>query len=130
MMYNKRVESCFFTPHHVGVLDTQQPRTVHHREGELRFGNLIDFYLLCDAKGTILKARFKAYGNPFLLAASEWLCQQLEGSPIAEHPCIDYERLINEFAIPETHHSAALQIEEGYQKLVLMMQRKLNGENK
>lgn len=128
MIYNERVESCFFTPKHVGVLDKTAARTVHHRTGEHGRGDFVDLYLKCDKQGTILQACFKAFGNPYLVAAAEWLCQQLEDSQIDEHPCIHYERIIDEFAIPKAHFSVALQIEAGYQKLVLTMQKKLKEE--
>ena len=36
---------------------------------------------LAAADGRIVAARFAAYGCPWLLAACDWLCERLEGSP-------------------------------------------------
>lgn len=121
MMYNERVEQYFFAPNHVGILDKTAPFTAHYRGGELGRGDVFDFYLLCDAVGLIKKARFQAYGNPFFIAAAEWTCQQLEGSFIADHPRFNYRLLIQRLALPKTRYPVAIQIEEGYNKLVKRM---------
>lgn len=128
MMYNELVESCFFAPNHVGTLDLSQPLTAHYRGGEVGQGDVFDFYLRCDEQGLILKARFKAYGNPYLVAAAEWFCQQLEDSLIDEHPRFNYSWLVQELAIPKNRYPVALQIEDGYRTLVMMMKKKLKGE--
>ncbi len=125
MMYNKLVERCFFSPKHVGILDLTHVLSVFYRGGEVGRGDVFDFYLLCDEKGVVLKASFKAYGNPYLIAAAEWLCQQLEGSQINEHPRFNYACLLQEFGIPKTRYPVALQIEDGYKELVHLMKEKL-----
>lgn len=125
MIYNKLVESCFFMPKHVGVLDLTQKLCAYYRGGMPGRGDVFDFYLLCNEEGLILKARFKAYGNPYLIAAAEWLCQQLEGSSIKEHPRYDYAYLLNELDIPKLRYPVALQIEDGYRELVQIMKEKL-----
>lgn len=128
MMYNELVESYFFAPKHVGTLDVAQALTVCYRGGEVGRGDRVDFYLHCDNKGLILKACFKASGNPYLIAAAECFCRQLEGSLIEKHPNFNYAWLVQELAIPKTRYSVALQIEDWYRDLVLMMKAKLEGE--
>lgn len=125
MIYNELVETCFFEPKHVGTLDLDQSLAGFYRGGEAGRGDVFDFYLLCDKKGGILKARFKAYGNPYLIAAAEWLCRQLEGSQISEHPQFDYAFLVEKLAIPKVRYPVALQIEDGYRDLVQIMKKKL-----
>jgi nitrogen fixation protein NifU and related proteins len=125
MMYNELVESYFFAPNHVGIVDLSQPLSLHYSEGVAGRGDVFDFYLLCNSHGFVLQARFKAYGNPYLIAAAEWLCRQLEGSLINEHPRFNYSCLVQDLAIPKTRYSVALQIEDGYREIVTMMQKKL-----
>ena len=128
MMYNEVVESCFFAPQHVGILDLSQPLTAHFRGGEVGRGDVFDVYLLSNKQGLIIKARFKAYGNPYLIAAAEWLCRQLEGSFVYEHPRFKYTELVQELAIPKTRYPVALQIEDGYRELVTKLETALKGE--
>ncbi len=128
MMYNELVENCFFRPKHVGVLDLMDNRCVFYRNGEPGRGDFFDFYLLCNKKGLIVKAKFKAYGNPYLIAGAEWLCRQLEDSQIDEHPRFDYAFLLKELDIPKLRYSVALQLEDGYRELVKSMKERLKGE--
>ncbi|HHF7349021.1 TPA: iron-sulfur cluster assembly scaffold protein [Legionella feeleii] len=125
MMYNELVESCFFSPTHVGVLDQLQPLCAHYHGGEAGRGDVFDFYLCCDAQGRILKARFKAYGNPYLIAAAEWLCRQLEGTLLETHPRYDHAWLAQELELPKVRYHVALQIEDGYKEIVRIMKAKL-----
>ncbi|OCH99102.1 hypothetical protein A8135_08875 [Legionella jamestowniensis] len=127
-MYNDLLEGCFFSPQHVGVIDLTEPLSVYYRGGEPGRGDVFDFYLQCDRQGLILKARFKAYGNPYLVAAAELVCRRLEGNNIQEHPQFDYLWLVNQLEIPRTRYPVALQIEDGYQEVVKRMKLKLKGE--
>lgn len=128
MSYNEIVESCFFAPKHIGILDLSRPYSAHYRSAGLGKGEVFDVYLLCDEKGFIEKARFKAYGNPYLIAATEWLCRQLEGSVIHEHPRFNSILLQQILAIPITRYSIALEIEKSYKALVVDLKLKLTGE--
>jgi NifU-like protein involved in Fe-S cluster formation len=129
MMYNERVELCFFSPKHVGVIDLSLPLSVHYRGGEVGRGDVFDLYLQCDKLGTVLKASFKAYGSPYLLAAAELVCQRLEGDNIRNHPKVDYNFLVKELDIPKTRYPVALRIEDGYREIVINMQNELEGKN-
>lgn len=128
MMYNELVESCFFAPKHVGTVDLSKPFSVCYRGGEAGRGDVFDLYLQCDSHGDIRKACFKAYGNPYLVAGAELLCQRLEGSNIEDHPQFDYSWLVEQLEIPKTRYPVALQIEDGYRELITLMQMKLQGE--
>ncbi|CEK11222.1 iron-sulfur cluster assembly scaffold protein [Legionella hackeliae] len=127
MMYNELVEHCFFSPEHVGTVDKSEPLTVYYRSGEAGRGDVFDFYLQCNEQGLILKARFKAYGNPYLVAAAELVCKQLEGNNIDEHPQFDYSWLVEQLEIPRTRYPVALQIDDGYREIVKTMKEKLKG---
>ena len=128
MMYNKLVESYFFKPKHVGVVDLSKDLSVFYRNGEVGRGDVFELSLLGSPKGLILEARFKAYGNPYLIAAAEWLCRLLDGSEVNALPSFDYVWLVQELDIPKTRYSIALQIEDAYQEIILRMKRLLKGE--
>ncbi|WP_125940251.1 iron-sulfur cluster assembly scaffold protein, partial [Neisseria dumasiana] len=91
-------------------------------------GDVCDFYLQCNDEGFVLKARFKAYGSPYLVAAAEWLCRQLEGSQVHMHPQLTYVVLVEKLAIPKTRYPVALLIEDSYQELIQKMKLKLEGK--
>ncbi|MBA2655569.1 MAG: iron-sulfur cluster assembly scaffold protein [Tatlockia sp.] len=129
MMYNKLVEANFFNPRHVGVVDLLSSNlSAYCRRGEAGRGDILDLYLLCNKKGIVEKARFKAFGNPYLVAAAEWLCRQLEGSSIYQHPCYDFKYLLQLLEIPQKRYFVALFVEDSYRELVELMKTKLKGE--
>lgn len=121
MIYNKLVTECFFHPQHVGILDCSQPFSMYFKIGEITTGNAIEYYLLFNEEHVILKARFKAYGNPYLIAGAEWICQQLQGSDIAEHPRFNYAGLIEKLAVPKEHYPIAIFLEKSYLSIVNQM---------
>lgn len=125
MIYNKIIERCFFKPEHVGSIDLDVPLSVYHSLGGENIADRVDLYLLAEETGLLIQARFKAYGNPYLVAGAELVCQQLEGSCIKEHPAIDYRYLIRELSIPEMRYAAALQIEDVYRATIIKMKEKL-----
>lgn len=118
MSYNKLVECYFFNPEHVGMLDINQPEVLHHRGGIPGMGDVYDLYLCFDKTGLIKAARFKAFGNPYLIASLELVCQILEGSTLDDHPKFDHSWLVSELEIPKTRYAVALQVEDGYQDLI------------
>jgi|GEM_PF-1729807 len=126
MNYNEVVESCFFEPHHVGVLDCTQAFTVCGKAGTQE---QYDLYLQCDETGKIIDSAFKAYGNPYLVAGVEWICRQLKGSNINQHPYLDYKMLVQELAIPKNYYPIALLMEKGYKNTIALMKKKFEGED-
>lgn len=127
MMYNKIVEEYFFLPRHVGVIATDTPLSVHFRSGQPEQSVLIGLYMSCASDGLIKKMTFKAKGNPYVIAAMEWLCRQVEGVTIDKLPSIDYQLLIKELKIPMNQYPVALQIEDVYKETVVLMKKKLKG---
>ena len=124
MMYNKIVEDCFFSPIHVGMLDLTKDHTSHVGIGKKGKGTVIDFYLQCNANGLIERACFKAIGNPYTIAALEWLCRQLEGAQLMELPVINYQTMIKILAIPRHQYPAAVQVEDVFKEVVSLMKKK------
>lgn len=125
MMYNKYVVDCFFAPKHVGTLDISHRLTAHFRSTQTNQGILFDLYLQCTHMGNIEKARFKATGNPYVIAACEWLCRQIEGKSVFKPPLLDYQVLINVLEIPTIQYPVALQVEDAYKEVLTLLKYKL-----
>jgi hypothetical protein len=70
----------FSTLAHAGPLPAGLAPTLAGEAGQPAEGTWVRLALAA-ADGRILAARFSAYGCPWLLAACDWLCEQLEGSP-------------------------------------------------
>lgn len=129
MTYNKLTETCFFNAHHAGTLKEGTHNLVYHRSGRAGFGDVIDLYLACDARGGVVAVRFKASGNPWLIAACEWMCARCEAQGIAAVADIDYQTLIDNFAIPRVRYPTALQVAEAFKSIITEMRTKLEKKN-
>lgn len=125
MIYNELVESYFFAPQHVGMIEDMTPLSIHYRSKEANFSDVIDLYLEADKEGDIIKARFKAFGSPYVIASAEWLCRQLENSSLQKHPCFNYLAIMEALAIPKTNMAAALQLDEAYKAAIDLLKTKL-----
>ncbi|QDQ39176.1 hypothetical protein E3226_001510 [Legionella geestiana] len=129
MTYNKLTESCFFEARHAGTLKEGAPNLVYHRSGQAGFGDVIDLYLACDAQGGVVAARFQASGNPWLIAACEWMCARFEAQGIAAVAEIDYQTLIENFDIPRARYPVALQVEDAFKAIISEMRTRLEKKN-
>ena len=123
MMYNKTVQDCFFSPRHVGIVDLNQNFAVVYKNNQKDQG-LIEFYLQCDQDAVIERACFKCNGNPYVIAALEWLCRLLEGKAINSLQPIDYQVMIKELDIPVNQYPIALRIIDVYQESLKLMKKK------
>ena len=136
MMYNELVEDCFFLTKHVGILDLQAPLTVHFASIQKNQSiTRIDLYVQCMENALIHKACFKATGNPYVIAALEWLCRRIEGKKL---DCLEwstgqknslqdeqlYQVLVKELEIPQNQYPIALQVEDVYKEVLALMKKK------
>lgn len=127
MMYNKTVQDCFFHPRHVGVLDLANPYVVHFRREYSNKVIVIDLYMQCINNGLINKISYKTNGNPFIIAALEWLSRQLEGVELNNISLFNHQLLIKELEIPMIQYPVALQIEDVCKEVFALMKKKLEG---
>lgn len=128
MIYNNIVEDCFFQPRHAGMIDLNAPLTVHFRSSQKNQSlTIIDLYMQCTNIGFISQMRFKATGNPYVIAALEWLCRQLEGRTLENLPLINYQILIKELAISTIQYPIAIQVEDVYKEVLTLMKKKFEG---
>lgn len=127
MIYNKVVQDCFFYPRHVDALDLNNPFVVCVQNQPVNQLNVIHFYLKCEKDKLISRACFKTNGNPYVIAALEWLCRQIEGMKLEALPLINYQILIKELDIPNNQYPIAIQIENIYKEALIFISKKIEG---
>ncbi|CAM3054620.1 iron-sulfer cluster proteins NifU [Legionella steigerwaltii] len=120
MMYNRTVQDCFFSPRHVGVVDLTKRFAIVVKNNQKGQG-IIEFYMQYNSEGTIVRACFKANGNPYVIASLEWLCRQLEGQTINTAPQIDYPLIVKKLDIPVAQYPIALRIVDVYKEALLLI---------
>lgn len=124
MIYNKLVQKLFFDAQHAGNLDCNWPRTIMTQLG-IKGSSWIELYVNYDRQGIITQSCFKTYGNPYLIAALEWLCQYLEGTGINEHPLEVLPLLFKQLEIPATKYPIALQVDSCYRQTITTLKQQL-----
>ncbi|HDV5708706.1 TPA: iron-sulfur cluster assembly scaffold protein [Legionella pneumophila] len=124
MMYNKIVQDYFFQPQHIGKLDLNDPFVIGVQSQPINQLNTVHFYIKCDGDKLISKARFKTNGNPYVIAAMEWICCQIEGKTLESLPLIDFQILINVLQITNNQYPVAIQVEDIYKEALTLMRKK------
>ncbi|HAT1594846.1 TPA: hypothetical protein JAN72_01230 [Legionella pneumophila] len=124
MMYNKIVRDYFFQPQHTGTLDLNDPFAIGVQSQQANQLNTVHFYIKYDKDKTISRARFKTNGNPYVIAAMEWICCQIEGKTLETLPLIDFQILINVLQMPNSQYPVAVQIEGIYKEVLTLMRKK------
>lgn len=82
------------------------------------------FYIKYDKDKAISRVRFKTNGNPYVIAAMEWICCQIEGKTLETLPLIDFQILINVLQMPNSQYPVAVQIESIYKEALTLMRKK------
>ncbi|OJY52291.1 MAG: hypothetical protein BGO90_08595 [Legionella sp. 40-6] len=123
-MYNSTVVDCFFNARHVGRLDDALPYTVCYHHAQKSQGTLV-LSMQCTKNGLIEHIVYKTNGNPYLIAALEWCCRELEGAPLASLVKINYPLLIERLSIPTRHYPLAVRVVEGLKQINHLMNEKL-----
>jgi nitrogen fixation NifU-like protein len=124
MVYNNTVRDYFFSPRHIGVLDINQDFVVVFKNNQKGQGD-IEFYMQCSPESVIQKVCFKTNGNPYLIAALEWLCRQLEGQSVDKMFFLGHEALIKELGIPRLHYPLAVRVMQVLKESLTLMNQKL-----
>jgi nitrogen fixation NifU-like protein len=111
MIYNELILDYFFHPYHVGILNGNNVIQAQIKD--------MNLYIELDINNKIIKACFKSRANPFKIAGLEWLCRELEGDLITNHPRIDYKQIARVLDIPALKYADAIALEGIYQRLVM-----------
>jgi nitrogen fixation NifU-like protein len=128
MIYNKVVQDCFFEPRHTGSIALDSLGVVYFRCEQTKQGALIELYMQCDVKGLITRMCFKTNGNPYVIAALEWLCRESEGKWFDDLSPLHYQTLIQILEIPMPEFPIALQVEDVYKEIMGLMTKKLGSQ--
>lgn len=126
-MYNKLVEEYFFDPKHVGFINADEPLAVHNRMSQEGQPLVIDFYLQCTQGQMIKRACYQTNGNPYVIAALEFVCRQIEGLNLKQLPEIGYQQLVTALEIPNAQYPSAIQVEKIYKNALLLLKNKIEG---
>ncbi len=118
--YNAKIAELFFNTSHAGVLNCQQPLTVCYYCNTQHHNTYLELYLRCNLNKQIIQTKFKTFGNPYLIAGLEWLCQNLENTSINRHPWITAAIISDTLQIPKIEYTIALFIETSYNKIILL----------
>lgn len=111
MMYNKDVNHYFFESSHAGEVRDQSLTCLEFTQGEITQGSKVVLTLGINQNKEIIKAAFKAYGSPYVIAGMAWLCEQLQGKNKTTLKESVYEELVEKFEIVKTQLHHAIQIE-------------------
>lgn len=93
MKYPNLVSEYFEQPRHVGALE--HGFRVHI--GEAAEGDVLQLDIAVDTEQKIQRCVFKALGNPYTIAAAEWLCRELEAKPLSE---VNIQQVITDLELP------------------------------
>ncbi len=128
MIYNDKIENLFFDTQHAGELNCAKPLTICSRMS-LNNHQLTALYLACDEKGWITQAYFKALGDPYLIASFEFLCRQIEHTPLDSHPCVDHAMMVDALLIPKNKYAAAVLVETNYRQAIKLLKQSFLEKN-
>lgn len=81
--YNALVKTLFANPAHAGDLQHDYPQSAVAQASESAAGARIQLSVGLLA-GTLQECRFRVFGCPHLLAATEWLCKKYQGRSVAD----------------------------------------------
>ena len=111
MKYPQLVQQHFFNPYHSGEWPAINDDVACGKGGSYSLGAVVQLQWQCQGSH-ITEARFKAYGNPYLIAAASYTTQWLEGKSISAVAQLTYQWLIDELDLPTTQQHCAIVIEE------------------
>lgn len=108
--YSERVRELFANPEHAGELEGA-PRAYIDDQGVR-----VVLTARCDG-GLVTALRFKAWGCPHLLAATEAFCRKYEGRPSSEVAEFRIGEIMQTLPVPTEKTGRILVIEDAVQKL-------------
>ena len=119
-LYNDLVVNLFYRAAYTKFPDELDGNLIECRAGDMEKDQLI--HLKCvELGGKIVFARFQAYGCPYFIASSEWLCEQLEGSVSNKINKIKLQDLMDLLAIPIEKKSIILLLEDAMNGIRLQL---------
>jgi NifU-like protein involved in Fe-S cluster formation len=108
--YSARVRALFAGPAHAGTLAAAQRVYVAEQGVRIELSATL-------RKGSIHSLRFRAWGCPHVIAATELLCAQFEGRSAAAQAAVKAADLMQSLAVPVTKSGRILVVEDAARAL-------------
>ena len=127
--YNQLVLQHFHQPQHVGAWPSSQTNVATGRAGVYGVGDVVQIQCCYTDDSVVKDACFKAYGNPFTIAAASFATTQLMGKTMDEASNLDHKFFINALAIPQVKWHCAILIEDAINAVVNACKQREVGES-
>ena len=119
-LYNDILVNLFYRAAYINYSDELDGNLIEFSVGDIKRDQLI--HLKCvEFEGKIVLARYQAYGCPYFIASSEWLCEQLEGSVSSQINKIKLQDLMDLLDIPIEKKSIILLLEDAMNGIRLQL---------
>jgi nitrogen fixation NifU-like protein len=100
MAYKSQVIDHYENPRNVGTLDANDPRVGTSMVGAPACGDIMKLQILVDEGGTIVDAKFKAFGCGSAIASASYATQTLKGKSLVEAKSIKNTDIATELSLP------------------------------
>ncbi|MBS0357979.1 MAG: iron-sulfur cluster assembly scaffold protein [Proteobacteria bacterium] len=128
MNYPNSVTEHFFNPKNIGTLSSSETNVGMAHVGSYAAGDVIELSL-CIEQDMIKDAKFKAFGNPYIIAGMSLLTTLLIGKTNEEATQITYQDFVKHLSLPPIKLYCALLIEDAIKAALTDYQRKQCLEN-
>jgi len=119
-LYNDLVLNLFYRAAYTNYSDKLDGNLIEFSAGNIEKEQLIQLKCV-ELEDKIVLARYQAYGCPYLIASSEWLCGQLEGSMFSQINKIKLQDLMDLLDIPIEKKSVILLLEDAMNGIGLQL---------
>ena len=117
--YNETVRELFQSPGHAGGLNSDYPQMFDSAVAESRQGVRIALSVGIE-DGIVREMRFRVWGCPHLIAATQWLCEQLESGSAAAMDDFPLQEIMRQLSVPVEKTGRILLLEDALKSLVAL----------
>ena len=114
--YNETVREYFHHTAHAGDLSRDHPQVLDAEATESTRGARITLSAGIE-DGTIREMRYRVWGCPHLIAATEWLCERRESEPVASLGGFPLQEIMRQLAVPVEKTGRILLLEDALKSL-------------
>ncbi len=109
--YNDNVLEHFWQPHNVGHFAADATNVATGTVGVAGVGDMLQLQLQIE-QNRIIAAKFKVYGNPYLIAGCSLITEKLPGLTIEQAQQIKHSDFVADLHLPKTKYYCALLLED------------------
>ena len=114
--YYETVREYFRSSEHAGDLGRDYPQMLESTVTESRQGAQIVLAAGIE-DGIVREMRFRVWGCPHLIAATAWLCAQLESGPVAAMQDFPLQEIMRQLSVPVEKTGRILLLEDALKSL-------------